>query len=172
MEIRADGETYRRVCRNDSLPEKWRVPEGLRMDEKSPHLRTMVKHVLYDLLVEVTGRELPWGELIGIRPTKIARDMIAAGDTPDAAADFMKRTYSVSEEKAVLASRIAEREHSLLSRLHGRDGYSVYIGIPFCPTTCLYCSFPSFALHAWKEETDRYLDALEEEISREIPLIP
>ena len=170
MEVRSDAGSFKRVCRNDLLPEAWRVPEGLPMNEKSPELRSMVKHVLYDLLKEVTGRELPWGELIGIRPTKIARDLIAAGGAPSAAAAYMEETYSVSGEKALLASEIAEREHRMLSQLHGRDGYSIYIGIPFCPTTCLYCSFPSFALHAWKEETDRYLDALEAEMQAAVRL--
>ena len=60
--------------------------------------------------------------------------------------------------------RQAERERALLSRLDYKNGYSLYIGIPFCPSTCLYCSFTSYPLTAWKTQVDAYLDALEKEL--------
>jgi oxygen-independent coproporphyrinogen-3 oxidase len=59
---------------------------------------------------------------------------------------------------------IARRERELLSRLHAGDGYSLYIGIPFCPTTCLYCSFTSYPIGLWKKRVAEYLTALEQEI--------
>lgn len=59
---------------------------------------------------------------------------------------------------------IAERELELLSKIDYENGYSLYIGIPFCPTTCLYCSFTSSPLASWAKRVDDYLDALEREI--------
>lgn len=64
--------------------------------------------------------------------------------------DYMKETYYCSEEKALLAIDIAKREKRILADIHYDKGYSLYIGIPFCPTTCLYCSFTSFPIFPGK----------------------
>lgn len=140
------------------------APEGVRFDEKNSGCKTQTKHLLYNILAVLTGENLPWGELIGIRPTKIAMTRLREGDTPEEAASFMCSEHYVSRQKADLAVQIAEREREILSAIHYEDGYSLYVGIPFCPTTCLYCSFTSFPLAAWREHVDRYLDALEKEI--------
>ena len=76
----------------------------------------------------------------------------------------MKQTYLASDEKIQLSIDIAERERTLLSQLDYENGYSLYIGIPFCPSTCLYCSFTSYPLASWKTKVDSYLDALEKEL--------
>ena len=76
----------------------------------------------------------------------------------------MKETYYCSEEKALLAIDIARREKRILADIHYDKGYSLYIGIPFCPTTCLYCSFTSFPIFSWKTRVGEYLSALEKEI--------
>ena len=60
---------------------------------------------------------------------------------------------------------IANREKHILENIHYEDGYSLYIGIPFCPSICLYCSFSSSPLHIWKDQVDAYLDALCKEIA-------
>ena len=75
--------------------------------------------------------------------------------------------YYVSRKKAKLSVDIARRERELLSGLCGQDdspGYSLYIGIPFCPSTCLYCSFTSFPIAAYRKEVDRYIDCLIKEM--------
>mgnify|MGYP002229330151 FL=1 len=68
-------------------------------------------------------------------------------------------------EKAKLGLDIAKREKRLLSRLDYENGYSLYIGIPFCPTTCSYCSFTSYPISQYLEKTDAYLEALCKELS-------
>lgn len=140
------------------------APKGIYYDRKSAECKTAAKHLLYRMLAALTGQELPWGELIGIRPTKIAMTRLREGDTHQEAAAFMCREHYVSRQKAELAVDIAERERRILSDIHYEDGYSLYVGIPFCPTTCLYCSFTSFPLAAWRGHVDQYLDALEKEI--------
>ena len=77
----------------------------------------------------------------------------------------MERKYYISREKGKLSIDIAKREKELLSVLHYKDGYSLYIGIPFCPTTCLYCSFTSFPIGLWKKRVGDYLEALEKEMA-------
>ena len=110
---------------------------------------------LYDFLSECTGKDLPWGNLTGIRPTKLIRTMLeeeldsVSGSlcVPGSVIDKIKeRAYAerrLRGEKLDLGIDIARREIEIMSRLHGTDGYSVYVGIPFCPSTCLYCSFTS-----------------------------
>ena len=126
--------------------------------------KNALKEHLYRLLEEETGQPLPWGTLTGIRPTKIPMQMLDAGKTKEEIASYMKQTYLASDEKINLSIAIAERERALLSRLDYKNGYSLYIGIPFCPSTCLYCSFTSYPLTAWKTQVDAYLDALEKEL--------
>ena len=119
---------------------------------------------LYDMLVQITGQELPWGSLTGIRPTKIPMQLLEQGKNESEIASYMKNMYHASDEKIDLAIEIAKREQALLSRLDYEEGFSLYVGIPFCPSTCLYCSFTSYPLGAWKDQVDAYLDALEREL--------
>lgn len=139
--------------------------EPLPFNEKGKETKDILKTFLYETLSRVTGRQLPWGDLIGIRPTKIAMTRMENGETGEEAAAFLQREHHVSEEKANLAVDIAKREAKILSPIHYRDGFSLYIGIPFCPTTCLYCSFPSFNVALWKDRVDDYVDALIKEIA-------
>ncbi|MDO5477140.1 MAG: coproporphyrinogen dehydrogenase HemZ [Eubacteriales bacterium] len=140
------------------------APPGISYAQKSPGLKTELKHLLYAMLADREQRTLPWGELIGIRPTKIAMQSMLDGMTPEEAAAAMEQDHLVSPEKARLSADIAQREREILAHIHDRGGYSIYIGIPFCPTTCLYCSFPSYNLALWKDRVDAYLDALEKEM--------
>lgn len=126
--------------------------------------KNALKEHLYRLLEEETGRSLPWGTLTGIRPTKIPMQLLDEGKSEREVADYMKKTYLASDEKIDLSIAIAERERALLSRLDYKKGYSLYIGIPFCPSTCLYCSFTSYPLASWRNQVDAYLDALEKEL--------
>lgn len=133
-------------------------------DTNRKETKNSLKRTLYQLLSEYTGVELPWGNLTGIRPTKIPMALLEEGKSEEEIARYMKETYFTSDEKIKLSIEIAERELELLHKLDYEEGYSLYIGIPFCPTTCLYCSFTSYSLAAWKNRMDEYLDALEKEL--------
>lgn len=133
-------------------------------DMERSEVKNRLKQLIYVTLSEHTGRLLPWGTLTGIRPTKIPMTLLEQGKDEKEILSYMKETYLVSEEKGLLSIDIAKRERELLSTLHYRDGYSLYIGIPFCPTTCLYCSFTSYPIVSWKKRIDDYLTALEKEI--------
>ena len=129
-----------------------------------PAVKNSLKQLLYSMLSKVTGQLLPWGTLTGIRPTKIAMQLLEEGKTEDEIRSFMRDTYLASEEKTELSIDIAKREQEILADIHYEDGYSLYIGIPFCPTTCLYCSFTSFPICAWKKRVGDYLTAVEKEM--------
>ena len=126
--------------------------------------KNVLKRLLYTVLTGLTGKTLAWGDLTGIRPTKIARKLIEEGKDDDFVKKYMQDTYLVGDEKCSLAIDIAKRELKILEPLHEK-GYSLYIGIPFCPTTCLYCSFTSEPICKWKDRVNDYLSALEKEIS-------
>ncbi len=126
--------------------------------------KNAIKTALYGLLSDYCKVELPWGTLTGIRPTKIPMKMLEEGRSRGEIRRFMRETYQTSAEKIELSIDIAKRELSMLRRLDYENGYSLYIGIPFCPTTCLYCSFTSYPLSMWREKVDAYLEALEREM--------
>ncbi|MCI6887910.1 MAG: coproporphyrinogen dehydrogenase HemZ [Lachnospiraceae bacterium] len=139
--------------------------EPIRVDyEDRFETKNKIKRRLYVVLKSLTGRNLPWGTLTGIRPTKIALTRLEEGMTEDAIFRHMKETYFTSDEKIALSIEIAKRERQLLSAVDYRDGYSLYVGIPFCPTTCLYCSFTSYPIGKWQGRTGLYLDALFQEM--------
>lgn len=123
-----------------------------------------LKQLLYGILSEETGKTLPWGTLTGIRPTRLAMQLLEQGKTAEEADAYMRSTYLCSKEKTELAIDIAKREKKILADIHYEEGYSLYVGIPFCHTTCLYCSFTSFPIRAWKDKVDAYLSAVEKEI--------
>lgn len=126
--------------------------------------KNAVKRVVYKGLSSFLGKELPWGDLTGIRPTKISRKMFDEGKSDEEVYRYLKDTYLVSDEKALLSMDISKREREILRPLRHK-GYSLYIGIPFCPTTCLYCSFTSLPISMWKKSVMDYLKALEKEIA-------
>ncbi len=132
--------------------------------EGTPAYKNGFKKFFYSALCQATGRTLPWGNLTGIRPTKIAMTMMEQGKSKEEINAYLREMHLVSEEKTKLAIEIAEREQEILSVLHYENGYSLYVGIPFCPTTCLYCSFTSYPISAWKKRVGEYLSALGREI--------
>ncbi len=122
-----------------------------------------LKRYLYEDLRIRVGRELPWGTLTGIRPTKIPTRLIEAGLSDEEIRDNLKKIYLVSDKKADLAIKIAHFEHEILSGI-GDGSYSLYIHIPFCPTRCAYCSFTSFPVSQYRELMGGYIEALIKEL--------
>ncbi len=104
----------------------------------------------------------PWGSLTGIRPTKLYREL-ARGDGEAYAANMFLQTFDVSAEKTDLAKRICAVQGPYIASAQ-TDEIDVYVGVPFCKTKCLYCSFPSEVLGKTNRLGD-YLDALKRDIA-------
>ena len=132
--------------------------------------RDELKRTLYLRLCDMTGKTLPWGTLTGIRPVRLAARRLNAGKDRAEAIDSMKKDYYVNDDKAELAVDIALRERQILSRLE-KDSCSLYINIPFCPTTCLYCSFTSNRVGKDRGAVKDYLLALYREMEAVAPLL-
>lgn len=123
-----------------------------------------LKRKLYDIFHDFTGKKLLWGTLSGIRPTKITSALLEGGMSVEDVRRHMKENYYLSEGKTEESIKISETELKILNNINYKNGYSLYIGIPFCPSTCLYCSFTSNPVSKFAEKIDRYLDALFKEI--------
>lgn len=134
--------------------------------------RNIIKRTLYLILAEYTGTTLPWGTLTGIRPTKLAYDFLEVGYSEEEIKEHYKTEFFSSDEKIELSLDIAKRERRLLSGFDYKNGYSIYIGIPFCPTTCLYCSFTSYPIGRHLKEVGTYLQALFKEIDFASTMFP
>lgn len=128
--------------------------------EDTQEKKKIVTKMVYRFLSEKTGQEMAWGMLTGVRPTKLAMHQMENGMNEAQAKAFLQEVYCVSEKKARLAVDIACREKALLSKLDYLNGFSLYIGIPFCPSICSYCSFSSSPIDVWSPRMDDYLKAL------------
>lgn len=151
-----------------SLPHPFTVQSGkpqTSADRQERHdSKNELKRLIYRMLSKYTNQTLPWGDLTGIRPTKIPMALLEQGWKNADIAVHMRDTYYTSREKTALAIAIANRERHILKDINYQNGYSLYVGIPFCPSICLYCSFSSSPLALWKNQVDAYLDALCREI--------
>ena len=123
-----------------------------------------VTRSVYRYLENFTGEKLAWGILTGVRPTKLIMQKLEAGISREEILRSFQEEDLVSPEKTQLAYETACREHELLSRLDCEEGFSLYVGIPFCPSVCSYCSFSSSPIDVWRDRVDGYLDALIREL--------
>lgn len=112
---------------------------------------------------DVTGVTPSWGALTGIRPAKLVRTMLEDGMTPAQADRVLRDTYCVSPARRRLALESAEAGLKARSDLRPED-ISLYIGIPFCPTRCAYCSFVSASVEKSLKLMEPYLAALTAEV--------
>lgn len=154
----------------------WHKREGKKAHPYRSYYKNELKKLLFTLLRDfpeeylvsssLRKRKIPaWGTMTGVRPTKIVMNSLLSGHSPEQLRQELQETYLCSAEKIQLGMDIAIKEAALLERIHYEQGYSLYISIPFCPTTCLYCSFPSYPLEQFSHLTDQYLQALKTELS-------
>lgn len=123
-----------------------------------------LKRKIYINLLKLGNKELPWGTLTGIRPTKIVMEMLENDMSLEDIKKHLKEVYLVSDKRIKLCTDTTKNEFNILKKIDYKNGYSLYIGIPFCPTRCLYCSFTSYSIAQWKKDTDTYVEALCKEL--------
>ena len=147
-----DGQS---VSRTDRRPVVSGPLVGKRMQKRA------VKTCCYALMKQTAGFQPPWGSLTGIRPTRLYYEQLAGGATPAQAEAALVSLFDLAPGKAALLGEIAESQRGLLAMED--DTFDVYLGIPFCPTRCDYCSFPAAAIGKGKLVAP-YLAALHREI--------
>jgi len=132
--------------------------------------RKTFKRKLFILLQNYTGKVVPWGVMTGIRPAKLVNEFLDMGYDKEHVIKALTEDYFVSENKAQLLYEVAVNQRELFMD-SASDTVSLYIGIPFCPTRCLYCSFSSSTIGQYKKVVDLYLEALLKEIKHTQELI-
>ncbi len=120
-------------------------------------------HLVFSLFCEVTNTRPPWGMLTGIRPVRLVHRAWEEGKSNLEILEYFQKELCVSHEKSALAIEIAERQKDKL--VHAPNEVGLYIGIPFCPTRCSYCSFVSHAMGSAKKLIVPYVEKLCEEIA-------
>ena len=119
---------------------------------------------------EVIGYRPSWGMLVGVRPSKVATEMLESGMSKTRVKKTLVSDYFVIPKKASLATEVALNEAEFVKSADSRE-CSVYISIPFCPTRCAYCSFVSYTSKKLLSIIPDYLTALIDEINRTFSLI-
>ncbi|WP_019120098.1 coproporphyrinogen III oxidase [Brevibacillus massiliensis] len=124
-----------------------------------------VSYTLLCLLEQLTGIEQGWGILTGIRPTKLLHKLLTSGMSREEAHRHLREDYMVRPYKLELLQRIVDRQLRVVPDFYQIDReLSVYIGIPFCPTKCAYCTFPAYAIGGQKNSVGGFLEGLRYEI--------
>ena len=132
-------------------------------DEDVRLRRRILQQSYYAAAVQLLRAIPAWGALAGVRPTKISTKHILAGGTPKSADKLLKDVYYVTPQRRELAVDCSISTVKAANLLEDRD-VSLYIGIPFCPTRCSYCSFVSRTIGKRTELMEPYLQALYKEI--------
>ncbi|TCS79724.1 coproporphyrinogen dehydrogenase HemZ [Pectinatus cerevisiiphilus] len=155
--------TELRLLKNSE--EKLRQRTGTANQDENPRAseNRLIKLNLYYLLTEEFGQvNAPWGILHGVRPSKIVHRYISSGMSRENIIKRLAADYAVSAEKAILLTDTSYRQLPMLAS-SDRNTISIYIGIPFCLTRCLYCSFPSNILPA-DNVIESFMKALYKEV--------
>ncbi len=145
--------------------EKTRATRRLRVTEESVRLRRqMLQQSIYLAALPHLKTAPAWGALAGVRPTKLSTRHLLEGGTEKTADKLLKDTYFVSKARRQLAIDCSKSTVNAVNRTNDND-ISLYVGIPFCPTRCSYCSFVSRTVGKRTDLIDSYLQALYKEIT-------
>lgn len=126
--------------------------------------KRVILYALLQVLREATGMEQPWGILTGVRPTKLMHNLLREHGV-EASKQILREQYLVTEPKVALLSEIAERQLKVIPDFFHLDKeVSIYIGIPFCPTKCAYCTFPAYDIRGSNGSVEGFLQGLHYEI--------
>ncbi|WAW15567.1 coproporphyrinogen dehydrogenase HemZ [Peptostreptococcus equinus] len=161
-QVISDGE----ILFNNSIEEEYLLEEKkfAKNNKKIDNIvKTMSKRVIqksmYPYFVDKYKIDLPWGILTGIRPVKKIHSLLDEGMDYEEIGKFMIDKYLISEEKLELILNIAKRERKFIYPL-SENKISMYVSIPFCPSRCVYCSFPSNTLSEFGDVRDKYIEKL------------
>jgi oxygen-independent coproporphyrinogen III oxidase len=135
--------------------------------EQFKQIKNAVAHVYLVLLQKWTGITQKWGILTGVRPTKLLHRKVQEGVPQHIAHQQLKDDYLITDEKINLMQHIVDRQLAIVPDLYSlQKEVSIYIGIPFCPTKCAYCTFPAYAINGRQGSVDSFLGGLHYEIKK------
>lgn len=130
-------------------------------------VKKAVSRAFLEVLQQYTGIRQQWGFLTGIRPTKLLHKKLRNGISKEEAHEQLKKEYLITDEKIELMEKIVDRQLTIVPDLyHLQNEVSIYIGIPFCPTKCAYCTFPAFAIQGKHGRVAAFLSGLYYEMEK------
>ena len=171
LQLLQTGLHYTAVARANEFEsmETFDLSENATALEKKKLEKRALKLACYHLLKRMyPDVATPWGSLTGIRPTKLFRELMQQGGEESARAQFLG-VFDVSPEKTDLAARICSVQEPFIRSVQPNE-IDIYVGIPFCKTKCLYCSFPSEVLGK-QDRLTQYLDLLKRDIAAGAALV-
>lgn len=135
--------------------------------ERFKQVKNIVSHVFLHVLQDYTKITQKWGILTGMRPTKLLHKQHQAGVPAEESRRKLQEEYMITEEKVQLMERILDRQLTMVPDLYKvKDEVSIYIGIPFCPTKCAYCTFPAYAIQGKQGRVSSFLSGLHYEMEQ------
>jgi len=133
--------------------------------EHFKQIKNAVSHVYLTVLQDLTGIRQNWGILTGVRPTKLLHKKVIEGIPLEDAHQQLKENYLITDEKIKLMQQIVDRQLAVIPDLYSlQNEVSIYIGIPFCPTKCAYCTFPAYAINGRQGSVNSFLGGLHYEM--------
>lgn len=143
----------------------WQITDSDK--ERFKQIKNAVSHVYLTVLQDFTGITQKWGILTGVRPTKLLHKKVQEGIPLKAAHQQLKEDYLITDEKIDLMQQIVDRQLTVVPDLYSlQQEVSIYIGIPFCPTKCAYCTFPAYAINGRQGSVDSFLGGLHYEMRK------
>ncbi len=135
--------------------------------ERFKQIKNAVSHVYLTVLQDFTGITQKWGILTGVRPTKLLHKKVQEGISIEAAHQQLRDDYLITDEKIALMQQIVDRQLTVVPDLYSlQKEVSIYIGIPFCPTKCAYCTFPAYAINGRQGSVNSFLGGLHYEMRK------
>lgn len=145
---------------------QFQLPKNEKEDRKKL-VKQGTSYVLLKLLEEYTGTEQPWGFLTGVRPTKLYHMMRREGKTKQEISNALQKKYLLQPTKVQLLEQIVDRQLHVVPDLDRiGEEVSIYIGIPFCPTMCAYCTFPAYPINGRNGSVEEFLTGLHYEMEK------
>lgn len=130
-------------------------------------MKRMANHVYLSVLEQWTNMKQAWGTLTGIRPTKLMHKFLQEGLDIEAVHERLQKDYLIDKEKTNLMEHIVRKQLQVIPDLYDlQKEVSIYIGIPFCPTKCSYCTFPAYAIQGRQGLVSTFLEGLHYEVEK------
>ncbi|MEI6602359.1 MAG: coproporphyrinogen dehydrogenase HemZ [Clostridia bacterium] len=145
-------------CASGTSETQISIPLGVQGQSKKD-FKWDIKRTIYLILSKHFGITRPWGISTGIRPSKIVHELFAQGLSDEDIRARLQSYYLIAADKATLLLTISRYETQLLAQ-NAPHEVSVYVGIPYCPSICHYCSFSSYPIHAKTAQPNAYIEAL------------
>ena len=135
---------------------------GLDERARKKTIKETIKRSMFKILEQKFKSNVPWGILTGIRPVKIVHALLDEGKDEEYIKEKLKEDYYIKDDKIELALNIAKRERQFIYPID-ENKVSLYVGIPFCPTRCYYCSFPANPVDKFGGKKPLYVEKLIQE---------